>query len=593
MYVGKYEIMIKKKKKYYFISFYFHFSRSLSSEVRVLTITCDTDLVMSRLEAGVFSHLPHLHTLRIMGCRLQSFTQYMFQGLDSLSTLVVKNSGLEDITESSSFQHLRNLQYLDLSMNNIRRLLPDQFCGMGLREINLTANGLYNTSLMGMKPKQLEHVCIRGLVSLDLSYNFISFFDLELARVFPDLKGIMLRFSGIQRISPQVFHNLTSIEEIDLTGNLLKRISNDTFHEHPHCETLLLGHNKLTEIDIDMFAVFPSLKDANLRENRLSMISTKNTSSMNGNLEHIALSRNLIERIDQAFFKRIPVKTLKQLALSGAQVAYITQGTFKAFAQLTVLSMVFNKLTELEKNTLEGLTNLKVLHLKGNEIKTISGHAFKHCPLLEEIDLQENNLKSIPEGIFLLPNLQSVDLKNNYIEEINPDLHKSCKAAQVIRIDRRHNKWIPDWMKEITLNQFKQRMHIFSSTNQTLPPPVHSSVQTSYVKLKLFQKPDNTKEFTDLHLLLLTGVTHLYFKFSDEQRPNIVQFDLAYNRITKVGGSNYDILHMLPANDLQLSPYQNERLSNSALINLELMIQGELQCHCRTFYFKKLLSTAK
>ena len=578
------------------------YSRPLDTkEVEILTIRCVSDLFISGIKVGFLSHLTSLHTLEIIGCQLPRLNAGMFVGLTNLTTLTVTKARLEDITEKAWLKNLPNLENLDLTKNNIRNITKNLFCETQLRNINLTGNGLWNTSLLGFNIWDSSMPCIKDLVSIDLSYNFINNFDLELARNFPNLKGILLKFSRIKYIHRRVFFNLTTIKEIDLSGNSLTQIDKSTFYFHPELEILSLAHNKLTLIGVDIGVTFPSLKRINLRENYLRMISLKEEQEHKSTLQYVEIASNYFVDIGPVL-KNISMKSVEFMTISNNKMKHIPDGTFLELSFLAKLYIKNNYLTMLSNDTFIGLSNLKLLSLRNNLIKQISQNTFQHLPLLEVLSLQKNNLNGIPDAIFSLSHLQIIDLRDNYIKEINPEHLQMFMKPQVIRIDASRDRWIPDYMMTKSFGQYREMQHPFPMTENRAGPSNEDNDLglTCYVKLKLYHNANQSKNRTDLHLLFLRGVTHLYIQFKGHQKPSapIILIDLAFNKIKKVGGVKYDILHSLPTDNFEAKSFthpQNKvtQLADGTYLRLDVLIQGELQCHCRMVHLKNLLSTAK
>lgn len=95
-----------------------------------------------------------------------------------------------------------------------------------------------------------------------------------------------------------------------------------------------------------------------------------------------------------------------------------------------------NKLDAIEATTLEKLTNLKVLYMRSNLIKSISEAAFRYVPNLEVLDVSHNLINSAIEDLNApfasLTQLQRFDLSANRIMNINKNAFVGLQSLQVL-----------------------------------------------------------------------------------------------------------------------------------------------------------------
>jgi len=91
-------------------------------------------------------------------------------------------------------------------------------------------------------------------------------------------------------------------------------------------------------------------------------------------------------------------------------------------SKLERLDLTGNKITEITKDTFSGLTELKVLSLSYNAIKSIDPDAFKDNTKLSNLDLKGNKITEITTDTFSgLTELQYLNLSYNPINSIDPD----------------------------------------------------------------------------------------------------------------------------------------------------------------------------
>lgn len=103
------------------------------------------------------------------------------------------------------------------------------------------------------------------------------------------------------------------------------------------------------------------------------------------------------------------------LDLGGNKISNLEAGIFSKLINLTYL-----KMNEINKNTLQGLSNLILLDFRKNEIKTIKDGAFEFTPKIEKLTLSGNQIELLIKQTFAgLTNSKTLNLKANPIRKTN------------------------------------------------------------------------------------------------------------------------------------------------------------------------------
>lgn len=97
----------------------------------------------------------------------------------------------------------------------------------------------------------------------------------------------------------------------------------------------------------------------------------------------------------------------QELAFEAKAVHYLPMGIAKFFPQLKKLLVLSTGLKSIKTDDLEGLTNLEVLHIWGNDVTELSGDLFKFTPKITEVSFPSNRI--IRVGKKLLKNLIKLD----------------------------------------------------------------------------------------------------------------------------------------------------------------------------------------
>ncbi|KAJ6249675.1 lrr receptor-like kinase [Anaeramoeba flamelloides] len=229
---------------------------------------------------------------------------------------------------------------------------------------NLDLNGFYFSKL----PACVD-LCV-NLCSVDLSYNYIDELPERITKL-TRLKKLVWRRNSITDL-PLTLFSLTNLQHLDLSENNLTSVPTEIENLALLRELSLCG-NKLTE--------FPEC-----------------IRSLSG-LTSLSISRNQ--------FTDLP--------------------NLDSLIELRSFNFSGNRIVQIE-GQLSNLVNIQALNFSSNVIEKISNGAFDSLSKLEQLKLDYNLLKQIPNCIFKLKNLISLDLRNNELKIISP---KICKLTKL------------------------------------------------------------------------------------------------------------------------------------------------------------------
>uniref|UniRef100_A0A8C9PNS1 Fibronectin leucine rich transmembrane protein 1 n=1 Tax=Spermophilus dauricus TaxID=99837 RepID=A0A8C9PNS1_SPEDA len=201
-----------------------------------------------------------------------------------------------------------------------------------------------------------------------------------------------------------------SLRELHLQDNNVRTIARDSLARIPLLEKLHLDDNSVSTVSIeeDAFADSKQLKLLFLSRNHLSSIP----SGLPHTLEEQQLDDNRISTIPLHAFKGL--NSLRRLVLDGNLLANqrIADDTFSRLQNLTELSLVRNSLAAPPLNLPSA--HLQKLYLQDNAISHIPYNTLAKMRELERLDLSNNNLTTLPRGLFDdLGNLAQLLLRNN------------------------------------------------------------------------------------------------------------------------------------------------------------------------------------
>nr|XP_033704334.1 leucine-rich repeat-containing protein 37B-like isoform X4 [Tursiops truncatus] len=103
--------------------------------------------------------------------------------------------------------------------------------------------------------------------------------------------------------------------------------------------------------------------------------------------------------------------TFTLLNFQGNSISYIDESMWKAYRWAEKLNLSENDLTELHKDSFEGLLSLQYLDLSCNKIQSIERRTFEPLPFLQFIILSRNPLTTVEDShLFKLPALKYLDM---------------------------------------------------------------------------------------------------------------------------------------------------------------------------------------
>ncbi|KAJ8097511.1 hypothetical protein POJ06DRAFT_261574 [Lipomyces tetrasporus] len=303
-------------------------------------------------------------------------------------TTRVLRAAHNNLSELTAFGFLSNLQYVDLSDNQIETL-----DGMSrlvhLRELIVDNNELVNIDGI-MQLDGLLRLSVRGnnLVALNLdNSNLARLDDLDVS------SNRLQSISGLER--------LKSLMLLNLDDNSLSSVCPDGYLVR--LRTLKICRNELKDFDA---VAFPNLRILYLDDNRLQSIS---------GLKKLRLLENLSIRDQHGTTNELHCPNLtdvRKLYLSGNRPKDLTFQ--QHFLNLQSLELASVQLKDLPQNFSSFARNLRDLNLSFNELSSISN--LKCIPKLRRLYLIGNQIKGmehLANVISTFPALRVLDMRMN------------------------------------------------------------------------------------------------------------------------------------------------------------------------------------
>ncbi|CAG9860792.1 unnamed protein product [Phyllotreta striolata] len=236
--------------------------------------------------------------------------------------------------------------------------------------------------------------------------------------------------SNVLTAMPKDINMFQDLLVLNLQGNLLTQLPEE-IGDLKKLTTLSLNHNKLSELPKSFFKL-TELKQLFINDNNLSGIS-KDISDL-VMLEKLDLSNNKILKLPSGIgflvrlielsishnkLKKLPPDIVNIRALLKLDISHNSITSLPPMGELRKLQILYaqhNDITDIP--SFIGCEQLYELHFGNNFIQEIPQEFCEYTTHLKILELQDNQLKSIPAEITKIARLEKLDITNNDIEDI-------------------------------------------------------------------------------------------------------------------------------------------------------------------------------
>ncbi|XP_023344300.1 protein flightless-1 isoform X2 [Eurytemora carolleeae] len=262
--------------------------------------------------------------------------------------------------------------------------------------------------------------------------------------VLPFIRGIDLTMNDLQDDKfPEAMEDMTSLRWLKLNNANLTKIP-DELGKLVKLEHLTIKRNNLESLSSQLSNMH-CLRTLNLRYNNLTHTNIPVEVFENEELSTLDLSHNQLQQIPEGLLR---CRSLLVLNLSHNQIEMVPSQLFMATADLLHLDLANNELDALppqlrrlgnlqtlvlsnnplshfQIRPLPALTELRTLHLRNTQ-RTLSNIPVNLEPLvhLADVDLSQNHLTKIPEGLLVISGLKRLNLGSNMIDEVSPGIER-------------------------------------------------------------------------------------------------------------------------------------------------------------------------
>ncbi|XP_047094534.1 receptor-like protein EIX1 [Lolium rigidum] len=358
---------------------------------------------------------------------------------------------------------LKSLKYLNLSSMGFNGIIPPQLGNLS-KLVHLDIGKEYSYNYQYSKDiswlarlRSLEHL---NMASVDLSGVHDWF---HMVNALPNLVVLALGNCGLNMSNAQsslLHHNLTVLEELDLSGNPLNSLAAPNwFWDVISLKSLNLEGCELSGTFPDELGNLTLLENFDISYNYINGMMPGTLQNM-CNLTSLDLSGNNISGDIREVIDSIPScswKNLQELKLIGVNISGMTLQFVSNLSNLRMLEVSENQLSGSVPVEIGMLTNLSYIDLSNNNLSGSLPTEIGTLTKLTHLHLGHNNFSgSLPAEIGVLTKLTNLLLSNNNLSGVISEDH-FAGLVNLKGIDMSSNNlkfvidshWVPPFNLEI------------------------------------------------------------------------------------------------------------------------------------------------
>ena len=369
-------------------------------------------------------------------------------------TVKCKETSLSNL-EIRGFANLQHLEELVIDSCRIEHIPALAFDGLTrLKSLKIHTRFANEFSMASESLAGLT-----SLQNLDLSGNGIRSMPPDELCHLPSLTSLNL--SNNQMGSLADLGLLTSncrllrLEKLDLSSNEITTLHSYILNEYwPQLKTLNLKNNFVRHVEsVDSVASVHkcSLNYFDLSNNQINTLPPNMLHKCH-DLKTINLANNTLTSLDTGFFDNL--KRLERLDLSGNRLVTLTGRQTRDLISLVTLDLSNNQITLLVESSLtfESMAStLQILKLNNNRLKTIEAKVFQSLANLKELDLSRNELALIDKlTLSGLSRLTHLILAHNDINSLHEEAFNYVPEILVLDLSDNKLRQSPGALKSLT-----------------------------------------------------------------------------------------------------------------------------------------------
>lgn len=415
-------------------------------------------ILLTSVNASDLTQLPDLETLELRGSAAnQNFIFYIDEPMPKLKHVNFESVillGDEKLVQNQpKSQHPpENFDYIPESQRDVYDHIDENDDSTGhaiefVRDIEIVPYNVY-----AMQLEQLKRVTFAGWNDLEVlrihgcSMKAIYF---EMFDGLDNLQHISLENNGIRDIPQFAFYGALHARTLSLAQNAINDLHYYALAGLLELEYLDLSSNNLSVLSEMTFPPFPRLQTADLRENPIESILPMTFGIMNTTLTLTLGSSRMPFKLHASADSFLALDHLKELNLLNVSAGSLTQKMFVGLMQLQRLR-VTGDIGRIEYDAFAEMPTVKELTLSRCGIVDISMDAFYGVKNLRVIDLSVNRLTQIPFGLFdEQRELEEIYLQSNLLRKLPENFFGMSTLKLARLVDNA-------WMCSCTMNKWNQ-----------------------------------------------------------------------------------------------------------------------------------------
>ncbi|KAJ8961557.1 hypothetical protein NQ318_014809 [Aromia moschata] len=511
---------------------------------------------LTRVPNRAIRYLQKLRLLDLTGNDINKILPEDWRGLENtLEILILSENSITHIP-IDSFSGLPMVDTIDLSGNNLREIDPSVFRdGMGkLAHLILRDNQLSAIPYQALQP-------LRTLKTLDLSYNRINKMSpstdpgININLNFQlNLDTLRLDYNQLTVLEPVSFQYFDVVNKTYLDGNPLQILEGNAFRQAKIRE-LYLRSCGLTEVSPAAFGGLENyLEILDLSGNNISILP-QDVFHRFEFLRTLSLRDNIVQTLNPAETFNGFQFTLYKLDLSGTENAPMSLQDLRRLRSIRTLSLSRLSQTSISADDfLEFGIDLEELQITFANLETIKNNAFKYVHGLKVMDLSDNIIGTIEKYAFAnimhsLTHLKLAHAFSSSVENLPIDSIKMLTNLEELDLSNNRFKYMPDtsfhFLQKLRKLEFQDNV-IEIVHKGTFQGDIHASLEQIYLSF------NNIKAISQHTFVNLPRLEQLYLDDnrieSLERRSfmnleNIKRLNLKGNKISTI---SYETFQNLP-----------------------------------------------
>ncbi len=218
---------------------------------------------------------------------------------------------------------------------------------------------------------------------------------------------VRCRDSVLSRLDPDGFRSLVHLRKLTLDGCSLREIPARAFWGLKNLRSLTVRTREgsgVLKVDSDAFLGLGQLEELDLSANHVRYLSPNALCPVGPSLRTLNVSRNELTSLSD-----------------------LGRGSLACLRSIRSVDVSHNRLAIISADQMAAWNGLEELRVNDNEIKSIKGNAFKACSRsLKFVDLSNNDLSVLPDNLLAeTVSLRRIGLANNSLTELPSVLFKS------------------------------------------------------------------------------------------------------------------------------------------------------------------------